>query len=76
MPGANAAITAIASSGLPTHNFVFLGFPPKGKNAFRNILVSERFSFKGSLIFYQSKYKCPLPMKFYQKSMVMIDLLP
>ena len=58
VPGANAAITAIASSGLPTHNFVFLGFPPKGKNAFRNIL--EKWSdFKGSLIFYQSKYKMP-----------------
>ena len=57
-PVANAAITAIASSGLPTHNFVFLGFPPKGKNAFRNIL--EKWSdFKGSIIFYQSKYKMP-----------------
>ena len=37
VPGANAAITAIASSGLPTHNFVFLGFPPKGKNFYQKI---------------------------------------
>tara|TARA_B100000941_G_C28334118_1_gene463173 strand:+ start:93 stop:785 length:693 start_codon:yes stop_codon:yes gene_type:complete len=58
VPGANAAITAIASSGLPTHNFVFLGFPPKGKNAFINIL-KKWSDFQGSLIFYQSKYKMP-----------------
>lgn len=28
IPGANAAITALVVSGLPTHPFAFLGFPP------------------------------------------------
>ena len=27
IPGPNAAITALVASGLPTHNFLFLGFP-------------------------------------------------
>ena len=38
VPGPNAAITALSVSGLPTHNFLFLGFPPKGKLAFQNLL--------------------------------------
>ncbi len=56
VPGPNAAITALSVSGLPTHNFLFLGFPPKGKLAFQNLL-RKWIEFEGSLIFYQSKYK-------------------
>ena len=56
IPGPNAAITALSVSGLPTHNFLFLGFPPKGKLAFQNLL-RKWIEFEGSLIFYQSKYK-------------------
>ena len=29
IPGANAALTALACSGLPTHQFLYLGFLPK-----------------------------------------------
>ena len=58
IPGPNAAITALAASGLPTHNFLFLGFPPKGRVAFGNLLEKWK-DFEGSLIFYQSKYKMP-----------------
>ena len=56
IPGPNAAITALAASGLPTHHFLFLGFPPKGNVAFENLLQKWE-EFEGSLIFYQSKYK-------------------
>ena len=58
IPGPNAAITALAASGLPTHNFLFLGFPPKGKVAFKNLLAKWA-QFEGSLILYQSRYKMP-----------------
>ncbi len=56
IPGPNAAITALAASGLPTHQFLFLGFFPKKKNAVLQVL-NEWKDFSGSLIFYESKYK-------------------
>jgi 16S rRNA (cytidine1402-2'-O)-methyltransferase len=67
IPGPNAAITALASSGLPTHNFLFLGFPPKGKVAFINLLKKWEL-FEGSLIFYQSRYKMPSTFESLQKA--------
>ena len=67
IPGPNAAITALAASGLPTHNFLFLGFPPKGKVAFQNLLEKWK-DFGGSLIFYQSKYKIPATFEVLVKA--------
>ena len=67
IPGPNAAITALAASGLPTHNFLFLGFPPKGKVAFQNLLEKWK-DFGGSLIFYQSKYKIPSTFEVLEKA--------
>ena len=67
IPGPNAAITALAASGLPTHNFLFLGFPPKGKVAFQNLLEKWK-DFGGSLIFYQSKYKIPATFEVLEKA--------
>ena len=67
IPGPNAAITALAASGLPTHNFLFLGFPPKGKVAFQNLLEKWK-DFEGSLIFYQSKYKIPATFEVLEKA--------
>ena len=66
VPGPNAAITALAASGLPTHNFLFLGFPPKGKVAFQNLLEKWK-DFGGSLIFYQSKYKMPFTFEVLEQ---------
>ncbi len=40
LPGANAAITALVASGLPTEGFVFLGFLPKKDKARREALAS------------------------------------
>jgi 16S rRNA (cytidine1402-2'-O)-methyltransferase len=56
IPGPNAAITALAASGLPTHQFLYLGFLPKKSAACCKIL--ERWKhFEGSIVFYESKYR-------------------
>jgi len=56
VPGANAAITVLAASGLPTHQFLFLGFLPK-KSAGARKALEEWKDFGGSLILYESKHR-------------------
>lgn len=56
VPGPNAAITVLAASGLPTHQFLFLGFLPK-KSAGARRALEEWKEFGGSLILYESKYR-------------------
>mgnify|MGYP005645571499 FL=1 len=56
IPGPNAAITVLAASGLPTHQFLFLGFLPK-KSAGARKALGEWKGFGGSLILYESKYR-------------------
>ena len=67
IPGPNAAITALAASGLPTHQFLFLGFFPKKKNAVLQVL-EEWKDFSGSLIFYESKYKIIKTLELIQSA--------
>ena len=67
IPGANAAITALAASGLPTHQFLFLGFFPKKKNAVLQVLLEWK-DFSGSLIFYESKYKIIKTLELIQST--------
>ncbi|MGB9004188.1 MAG: 16S rRNA (cytidine(1402)-2'-O)-methyltransferase [Candidatus Aminicenantales bacterium] len=51
IPGPSAAVAALSASGLPTHRFLFLGFPPPKKGACRKLLIS--LEKEGStLIFY------------------------
>jgi 16S rRNA (cytidine1402-2'-O)-methyltransferase len=51
IPGPSAAVAALSASGLPTHRFLFLGFPPPKKEACRKLLIS--LEKEGStLIFY------------------------
>lgn len=55
IPGATAVITALSASGLPTHEFTFLGFLPhkKGRETlFKEIAESER-----TMIFYESPHR-------------------
>lgn len=40
IPGANAIITALVASGLPTEQFVYLGFLPRQRKARRQLLQS------------------------------------
>ncbi|MFP4082566.1 MAG: 16S rRNA (cytidine(1402)-2'-O)-methyltransferase [Candidatus Aminicenantes bacterium] len=51
VPGASALTAALSSSGLPTHRFLFIGFPPSKKEATRKLLHSL-IEEKGTLIFY------------------------
>jgi 16S rRNA (cytidine1402-2'-O)-methyltransferase len=67
IPGPNAAITALAASGLPTHQFLFLGFFPKKKNAVLQVL-EEWKDFSGSLVFYESKYKIAKTLELIQST--------
>ena len=56
VPGPNAAITVLAASGLPTHQFLFLGFLPK-KSAGARKALEEWKDFGGSIILYESKHR-------------------
>jgi 16S rRNA (cytidine1402-2'-O)-methyltransferase len=51
IPGPSAFVTALCASGLATHRFVFLGFPPPKKEKLRRHLESLRGE-GGTLIFY------------------------
>jgi len=51
IPGASAMTSALAASGLPTHRFLFIGFPPPKKEATKKLLLSMREE-TGTLIFY------------------------
>jgi 16S rRNA (cytidine1402-2'-O)-methyltransferase len=53
IPGANAALAALAASGLPVHGFIFRGFLPKKPGARRRILESLKER-EETLIFYES----------------------
>jgi len=68
IPGPNAAITALAASGLPTHQFLYLGFLPKKSSQIRS-LIQKWKDFEGSLIFYESKYKIPKTLEILLDSL-------
>jgi 16S rRNA (cytidine1402-2'-O)-methyltransferase len=56
LPGANAAITALTASGLPTDSFVYLGFPPRKTNQLRSF-VEDLIDEKRTMIFYESPHR-------------------
>ena len=51
VPGPNAAASALSASGLPTHRFLFIGFPPPKAAAGRKLLLSL-VEEEGTLVFY------------------------
>src|SRR5262245_59500503 len=53
IPGPNAALAALVASGLPTHRFSFLGFPPRETGARQELLGSLRND-PATLIFYEA----------------------
>ncbi|MBN2167921.1 MAG: 16S rRNA (cytidine(1402)-2'-O)-methyltransferase [Actinobacteria bacterium] len=53
LPGANAAITALIVSGLPTRRFVFEGFLPR-KSGQRRTVLKELSNEQRTLVFYES----------------------
>jgi 16S rRNA (cytidine1402-2'-O)-methyltransferase len=62
IPGANAALSALVASGLPTGEFVFLGFLPEKAGARRSRLedlAAEARNFRAArtLIFYEAPHR-------------------
>jgi 16S rRNA (cytidine1402-2'-O)-methyltransferase len=53
IPGANAALTALAGSGLPTDQFHFAGFLPS-KTAARQKAIAAIAAVPGTLLFYEA----------------------
>jgi 16S rRNA (cytidine1402-2'-O)-methyltransferase len=56
IPGPNAAIAALAASGLPSDEFFFAGFLPSKKSARREKLESLR-SLPATLILYEAPHR-------------------
>ncbi|WP_150275654.1 16S rRNA (cytidine(1402)-2'-O)-methyltransferase [Paenibacillus tepidiphilus] len=56
VPGANAALSALIASGLPTTSFTFAGFLPRERKDIRNVLSGLR-QVQGSLLFYESPHR-------------------
>ena len=55
IPGASAVITALSVSGLPTHEFTFLGFLPHKKG--RETLFKEIASSERTMVLYKSPHR-------------------
>lgn len=56
IPGANAALSALIVSGLPTDRFTFMGFLPRDKKSIEQLLASIQTS-EGTLLFYESPHR-------------------
>ena len=56
IPGASAVITALVVSGLPTDDFIFIGFLPRKKSKISKELV-KLSELKKTIIFYESPYR-------------------
>jgi 16S rRNA (cytidine1402-2'-O)-methyltransferase len=62
IPGANAAVAALSVSGLPTDQFLFLGFLPP-KSAARLRTFESVIDLQATLIFYESTHRIDKFMK-------------
>jgi 16S rRNA (cytidine1402-2'-O)-methyltransferase len=56
IPGANAALSALIASGLPTESFQFVGFLPRSNKAIRDQLERLR-TVRATLLFYESPHR-------------------
>ncbi|MES2023556.1 MAG: 16S rRNA (cytidine(1402)-2'-O)-methyltransferase [Patescibacteria group bacterium] len=65
IPGASAIITALSASGLPTHEFTFLGFLPHKKG--RETLFKEIANAERTMIFYESSHRILKTLESLQK---------
>ncbi len=65
IPGASAVITALSASGLPTHEFTFLGFLPHKKG--RETLFKEIEQSKRTMVFYESPHRILKTLESLQK---------
>lgn len=56
IPGANAALSALIMSGLPTERFLFAGFPPRERKSLTKWLQGFR-AYQETLLFYESPHR-------------------
>jgi 16S rRNA (cytidine1402-2'-O)-methyltransferase len=56
VPGPNAAIAALAASGLPADSFAFLGFPPARSKA-RTVWFERARDIGGTVVFYEAPHR-------------------
>jgi 16S rRNA (cytidine1402-2'-O)-methyltransferase len=56
VPGACAAVAALAASGLPTDNFTFAGFPPSRQGK-RRTFLSDMNALPGTLVLYEAPHR-------------------
>ncbi|MBW4055832.1 MAG: 16S rRNA (cytidine(1402)-2'-O)-methyltransferase [Proteobacteria bacterium] len=56
LPGACAAVAALAASGLPTDNFTFAGFPPSRQGK-RRTFLSDKNALQGTLVLYEAPHR-------------------
>ncbi|WP_229752867.1 16S rRNA (cytidine(1402)-2'-O)-methyltransferase [Paenibacillus physcomitrellae] len=56
VPGANAALSALIVSGLPTERFQFIGFLPRDKKG-RERAISQFQSYEGTVLMYESPHR-------------------
>ncbi|WP_054025790.1 16S rRNA (cytidine(1402)-2'-O)-methyltransferase [Bacillus sp. FJAT-28004] len=56
IPGANAALSALIISGLPTDRFLFAGFPPRERKSLMKWLLDMQAQ-RGTLLFYESPHR-------------------
>ena len=61
VPGPNAALMALALSGLPPHPFLFNGFlPPRAaarRSALRRLVAAEHAGLSATLVFYEAPHR-------------------
>jgi 16S rRNA (cytidine1402-2'-O)-methyltransferase len=65
IPGPTALITALSASGLPIHEFTFLGFLPHKKG--RETLFREISEAKRTIVFYESPHRILKTLESLQK---------
>src|SRR3990167_10961434 len=66
IPGANAAISALSVSGLPTDRFLFIGFAPRTENKLiKTVLLGK--DTESTVIFYESPFRIVKSLEFIQK---------
>jgi 16S rRNA (cytidine1402-2'-O)-methyltransferase len=58
VPGPAAVTTALSAAGLPTHRFLFLGFPPPKSAGLRKLLAA-RIDEEATLVFYLPTRRIP-----------------
>lgn len=68
IPGASAATAALSAAGLPTHRFLFLGFPPPKRGAIKKLLLSLKDE-TGTLVFYLPPRKLPVFLVLIQETL-------